>query len=164
MNTNGTVYWFTGLSGAGKTTIGQIFCERLRESGRQAIFLDGDALRMLWPEEGFAPENRRRLAAWYGKLCRMIACHGADVVIATICLFHECHAWNRANIEKYKEIWLCAPDPVLQDRDTKGIYHSGVQSVAVTVEFPKNPDVTIVNDGVRSPKMIVEDIRRLLRL
>lgn len=163
MNANGTVYWFTGLSGAGKTTIARIFWKKVRESGRSVIFLDGDALRTLWPDEGFARENRRRLAARYGELCRMVASQGIDVVIATICLFHERHAWNRVNIEKYKEIFISASDEALKARDTKGIYCNGVQSVVSTVEFPKNPDVTIMNDGARSPEAIVEEIRYVLQ-
>ncbi len=43
----GKVYWLTGLSGAGKTTIGRLWYEKLREAGEAAVFLDGDAMRII---------------------------------------------------------------------------------------------------------------------
>src|SRR5438094_8560872 len=67
----GRVFWITGLSGAGKTTLGRELWNRLRATGREAIFLDGDDLRRVIAEAlGHDQDNRRRSAnsnGWLGR-------------------------------------------------------------------------------------------------
>jgi adenylylsulfate kinase len=58
----------------------------------------------------------------YARLCRNIAAQGPTVVIATISLFREVHAWNRANLPGYFEVYLKVPVDELRRRDPKGIY------------------------------------------
>jgi len=107
---SGRVFWITGLSGAGKTTVGRQLWARLRAAGRPVIFLDGDALRVAIAEDlGYSEGNRRRSAMRNARLCRLLAEQGTDVVCATISLFHEVQRWNRANIRGYREIYLRVP-------------------------------------------------------
>ena len=119
----GRVFWITGLSGAGKTTLGRELWGRLRAAGRPATFLDGDALRSVIAEDlGHSADDRRRSAMRNARLSRLLAEQGADVVCATISLFHEVHRWNRENIPGYREIYLRVPIDELRRRDSKGIY------------------------------------------
>jgi adenylylsulfate kinase len=160
----GTVYWITGLAGAGKTTVGGRLCERLRASGRPAVLLDGDRLRTVFDaEQAHAAEDRLRLAKTYGRLCRELAEQGIDVVCATISMFHAVRAWNRAEIARYREIYLRVPRDVLRARDPKGIYarhESGRQPHVVghdlRPELPLDPDLVIDNDGPITPDAAVE--------
>src|SRR5580698_2375933 len=95
----GRVYWITGLSGAGKTTVGQELWQRLRAAGRSAIFLDGDALREVIAEDlGHNTGSRRKSAMRNARLCKMLSSQGQDVVCPTISMFHEVQQWNRENI------------------------------------------------------------------
>ena len=119
----GRVFWITGLSGAGKTTVGMELWRRLRTAGRSAVFLDGDALRTVIAEDlGHDTEGRRRSAMRNARLCELLAEQGDDVVCATISLFHEVQRWNRENIPGYREIYLRVPMDELRRRDSKGIY------------------------------------------
>src|SRR5215469_7102888 len=120
---SGRVFWITGLSGAGKTTVGRELSARLRAAGRPVTFLDGDALRAVIAEDlGYSAGNRRRSAMRNARLCRLLAEQGTDVVCATISLFHEVQRWNRKNIPGYREIYLRVPIDELRRRDSKGIY------------------------------------------
>ncbi len=147
----GRVFWITGLSGAGKTTVGQELWGRLRATGRPVIFLDGDALRAVIAEDlGHSAGNRRLSAMRNARLCRLLATQGADVVCATISLFHEVQRWNRKNIPGYREIYLRVPIDELRRRDSKGIYAGAqrgdardVVGLDVPAETPEAPDLVL---------------------
>jgi len=147
------VYWFTGLSAAGKTT-------KLKSRGEHVIYLDGDVLRHVFAVDGgsYTQDARLRNALQYGRMCKMLSDQNVHVVIATIALFHLCHEWNRRNISNYVEIFIHAPFEVLRQRDTKGIYVASehVMGVHIPAEYPLNPHYTINNDGTRSPEYLVE--------
>lgn len=121
------VIWITGLSGAGKSTLAQALAPRLRAQGRAVVLLDGDELRDVFGAvtanaDNHGREGRLALALQYARLCRILASQGLTVVIATISLFREVHAWNRANLPGYFEVYLKVPVDELRRRDPKGIY------------------------------------------
>ncbi|MGA2742590.1 MAG: adenylyl-sulfate kinase, partial [Bryobacteraceae bacterium] len=151
----GRVFWITGLSGVGKTTLGRELWSRLRAAGRPATFLDGDALRAAVAEDlDHSAGDRRRSAMRNARLCRLLAEQGADVVCATISLFHEVQRWNRENIPGYREIYLRVPLDELRRRDSKGIYAGAqrgdtrdVVGLDVAAEAPEAPDLILDNHG-----------------
>jgi glutamine kinase len=162
----GRVYWITGLSGAGKSTIGMKFWRRLRDSGRPAIFLDGDALREVIAEDlGHNLASRRKSAMRNAKLCRMLSSQGHDVVCPTISMFHDVQRWNRKNIPGYREIYLRVPMDELQRRDVKGIYAAAgrgelrnVVGVDLKAELPETPDLILDNFGTLDSAAAVDRI------
>ena len=170
MSTPGTVYWFTGLSGAGKSTLARLFCERLRRTGAPVLLLDGDELREVFGGDlGHTRADRLAIASRNGRLCRMIANQGIDVVCATISLFHECHDWNRRHIERYREIHVTAPMHVLESRDKHQLYArarrgevSDVVGVDIDAEEPRTPDLVIDNGGAASPDDVVDRVWQAL--
>ena len=123
----GSVIWITGLSGAGKSTLAHELAQRMRRSQHAVVVLDGDELREVFGAtaanaDNHGREGRLALAMQYAHLCRVIATQGFTVVIATISLFREVHAWNRAHLPGYFEVYLKVPLEELRRRDPKGIY------------------------------------------
>lgn len=164
----GRVFWITGLSGAGKTTIGERLSRRLREAGRPVIFLDGDKLRTAIAEDlGHPVEDRRRSAMRNGRLCRLLSQQGTDIVCATISMFHEVQRWNRKYIPGYFEIYLRVPMTEIERRDAKGIYArarrheiANVVGIDIAVEEPESPDLVLDNHGTLDPDAAVDLIWR----
>src|SRR5580658_2611117 len=162
----GRVFWITGLSGAGKTTLGMELCARLRAAGRPVTFLDGDMLRSAIAEDlGHSAPDRRRSAMRNARLCRLLAQQGGDVICATISLFHEVQRWNRENIAGYFEIYLRVPMDELRRRDSKGIYARGqrgdahdVVGIDVPAETPEAPDLVLDNYGAVDVESAVDRI------
>lgn len=158
------VYWLTGLSGAGKTTIGKLWRDELRRAGETVIFLDGDEMRTVFGAGlGFSREDRQKLAGNYGRLCALLAGQGVTVVCCTISMFDSVRAWNRANIPGYYEVYIEASMDTLRRRDQKGLYSQNAANVAgvgLEVELPSTPDLVLDNNGQWTPEEQVERLRQ----
>ncbi len=164
----GMVYWITGLSGAGKTTIGNALYYRICEKKNNVVILDGDVLKQLVGNElGYSREGRLERAKRYSNLCKVLSNQGIDVIICTIAMFKSVRDYNRKYIENYVEIYLEVSEETLKRRDRKGLY-SGYQAGIVKnivgvdqkVEFPENPDILIKNDGKFTIKECVDLIEK----
>ena len=163
MEKQNRVYWLTGLSGAGKTTIGRLWRDELQRCGETVIFLDGDEMRSVFGGGlGFSGADRRKLAESYGRLCALLANQGVTVVCCTISMFHSVRAWNRANIPGYYEVYIQASMDTLRRRDQKGLYSQNADNVAgvgLQVELPDAPDLVLDNNGGRTPEEQIAILR-----
>lgn len=145
------VIWITGLSAAGKTTLGRLVVEELRKKGMSVIFMDGDELReALASTTDHTAAARLELAHKYSRLARLVASQGISVVVSTVALFHEIHQWNRDNLPGYFEVYLKVSIEELRRRDPKGIYRrydrgelKNVAGLDMVFDEPKWPDLTI---------------------
>lgn len=148
----GQVLWITGLSASGKTTL----AKALYPYFSNAILLDGDTLREMLgsiatSDESYTIEKRKELAFLYARLCKMLAIQGFTVIIGTISLFHDVHAWNRENLSNYCEIFLDIPEEIRRSRDQKGLYEqqengkTSMAGIETQIEYPLNPHL-IVNE------------------
>ncbi len=178
MGERGTVYFFTGLAGAGKTTIGGLFYERLKERNPDAVLLDGDQMRaaagdfcpktgIILKEERYTTEARRRSARITFQRCKALADQGKDVVCCCIAMYSDVRQWNRENIENYKEIYLKVTHETLYQRDQKKLYSSGAKNVVgvdLPWDEPECPDIVVENDGQETPEAIVDRLEAALGL
>lgn len=167
MSNSGVLYWITGLSGAGKTTIGNRLYYELKRKNDNVVLLDGDILKNIVSDNqpGYSNEDRKKRAFKYAQICEMLASQGLIVICCTIAMYDEVREWNRKNNKAYVEVFLEVPLSVLQKRDQKGMYSKqkngnfeNLAGVNLNVEFPKNPDVTIENDGKYTIKECVDMI------
>lgn len=158
------VYWITGLSGAGKTTIGRLLYENIKLKHSNTVFLDGDILREIFGNDlGYTKEERIKCAMRYAKLCRMLQQQDLNVICCTISMFDCIRDWNRENIENYMEIYIKVSMEELVRRNQKGLYSQGegdkeVVGIQIDIEEPKNPDMVLVNEGNRSIHELVDSI------
>jgi len=165
--TDGRVYWITGLSGSGKTTIGTALYYRLKETHDNLVILDGDILKLV-TTGGYTQKERLVRASKYARLAKYLSDQGLWVILCTISMFDEVREWNRANIDNYIEVFLDVPMEVLRKRDRKGLYSSFAEGKVSDVaglngaaQFPKHPDVRLVNDGTLSTQSCVDRILQI---
>lgn len=169
------VIWITGLSGAGKTTLASKLVDLLRAQNEAVVMLDGDELREVFGavaanDKNHGREGRLALAMQYAHLCRVIANQGMTVVIATISLFKEVHAWNRENLPGYFEVYLKVPLEELRLRDPKGIYRrfdagelTDVAGLDLFVDEPEAADKTIEFVPGRSVDALADELMTILK-
>lgn len=154
-NILGTVFWITGLSGAGKTTFGRRLLSNFRAQSVPCIFLDGDNLRKLLAlDKAYSLEDRRKVAALYSHFCQFLSMQFINVICSTISGFHSIQKWNRENIPRYFEIYLSAGIPTIRKRMKNNIYDrydsglvENVYGMDIPYEAPESPDL-IVQDTI----------------
>ena len=147
------VFWITGLSGSGKTTIATKLVNKLNSAEKKAILIDGDVIREIFNNTSdYSAQGRLQTAYKYSKLALFLAKNDLHVVCSTISLFHEVQEWNRKNIPGYFEIFLKVEMEELARRDSKKIYQQArngelqnVVGIDIVAEFPKNPDLILDN-------------------
>lgn len=158
----GRVVWITGLSGSGKSTLATEVVGQLRALRNDVIRLDGDELREVFAAESIKLQRHDRdgrlmLAMQYASLCRLLSMQGFTVVIATISMFREVYAWNRANVPGYFEVYLKVPIEELRRRDPKGIYRRfdagdllNVAGLDLPVDEPEQADFEVKFEASQS--------------
>lgn len=165
------VIWLIGLSGAGKTTIGQLLYQRLKAQHPNTVNLDGDILREVWGGDlGYAIEGRRTNAHRISHLCRLLDRQGIHVIAAVLSIFPDWQTWNRTEFSSYFEVFLDVPMAELERRDAKGLYAKAkrgeINNVAgIDLPFPRPAYPDLVLDGAQvtaTPHEIVAAIERVL--
>ncbi len=124
MQRRAIVLWFTGMSGAGKTTLAIALRESLTRDGSRVLILDGDDVRdNLHRHLGFTPEDIRLNNELIVGLCAKI-CQDADIILVPIISrFRDSRQSARDRLSPgFHEIHISAHLTTLQKRDTKGLY------------------------------------------
>ena len=163
----GALIWITGLAGSGKTTIGNCLYYNLKECTERVVILDGDILKNIVDSNvGYSIEDRKSRAYKYAALCKALVEQEMIVICCTIAMFEEVRQKNRQDIKNYVEVFLDVgigigvPGPVDTVSGTM-IMASNLPGFDMNVEFPKHPDLTIVNDGSVYVKDCVEEILKI---
>ncbi|HYE15301.1 MAG TPA: bifunctional sulfate adenylyltransferase/adenylylsulfate kinase [Pyrinomonadaceae bacterium] len=121
----GFCLWFTGLSGAGKSTTAEIVAIKLLEHGKQITMLDGDVVRThLSKGLGFSKEDRDTNIRRIGFVAAEIVRHGGGVICAAVSPYratrNECRTMTGG--DRFIEVFVDTPLGVCEDRDVKGMY------------------------------------------
>ncbi len=161
------VLWFTGLSGAGKSTIANLVEKKLVALGRHSFLLDGDNVRHgLCRDLGFSAADRIENIRRVGEVARLMADAGLIVLCAFISPFRAERAMVRALFPpgEFLEIFIDVPLAEAERRDPKGLYAraragriSNFTGIDSPYEPPEAPDIRI--DTTRtSPEEAAEQI------
>ena len=116
------VLWFTGLSGSGKSTIAtQVHAELVRR-GTAVEYIDGDALREVFPNTGFTRAEREEHLRRTGYMASRLAAHGVTVVASFVSPYRESRDFIRRLCPGFVEIYVATPLEECERRDVKGLY------------------------------------------
>ena len=116
------VLWFTGLSGSGKSTIATRVHQELVGRGADVEYIDGDALRAVFPNTGFSRAEREEHLRRTGYMASRLAAHGVTVVASFVSPYRESRDFIRGLCPNFSEIYVSTSLEECERRDVKGLY------------------------------------------
>ncbi len=150
----GFTLWFTGLSGAGKTTVAEIVERDLKERGLRVEVLDGDIVRTnLSKGLSFSREDRNVNVLRIGFVANLLTRNGVAVIVSAISPYKEARDQVRRRIIDFVEVFVDVPLEVAAERDVKGLYKKAFAGeieqftgVSDPYEPPVAPDLVLKTD------------------
>jgi adenylylsulfate kinase len=172
---SGFTVWLTGLSGAGKTTIGRAVASELERRGLHVEVLDGDVVRThLSKGLGYSHEDRDTNIERIGWVASRLTRHGAAVVVAAISPYDATRKRVRALIEEqgpFVEVWVKAPVEECARRDVKGLYAKafageikGFTGVDDPYEEPTSAEIVVDTEASSEEEAAAQVIAKLEEL
>ena len=169
----GLTVWFTGLSGAGKTTICRYVQMELATRDMAVEILDGDVVRThLCKDLGYSEADRKENIRRIAQVAKMLTHHGKIVLVAAISPYRSGRDEARSLIGNFIEVYVNAPVSVCEQRDPKGLYHKarigmihGFTGIDDPYEAPLSPDVecmTVEESPQQSAAKVLDAVARRL--
>ncbi|MFB6182267.1 MAG: adenylyl-sulfate kinase [Candidatus Magasanikbacteria bacterium] len=155
--------WFTGLSGAGKSTIADKLKEELEDREVNSQRLDGDILRdSICSDLGFSEEDRRENIKRAGFVAKLLSQNGVLTLASFITPYKDQRKELKEKIgDKFIEVFVDAPLEVCEERDVKGLYQQArdgeidnFTGISHPYEKPDNPDIHIRSDQISEDEAV----------
>jgi adenylylsulfate kinase len=169
---SGYTLWFTGLSGAGKTTLASAVATVLRERGQPVEVLDGDVVRTsLSKGLGFSREDRDTNIRRIGFVAKLLTRNNVVSVVAAISPYRATRDEIRAEIGRFVEVYVrCSMEELIR-RDVKGLYERALRGeltqftgVSDPYEPPLHPEVIVDTDRESVQESVSKVVTALERL
>ncbi len=169
MKQRGVTVWFTGLSGAGKTTISRAVEKELRSRGYLVEILDGDIVREnLTKGLGFSKEDRDENIRRIGFVAHLLTRNGVIVLVSAISPYREIREEVRDRIKDFLQVYVNAPLAVCEERDVKGLYKKArageikhFTGIDDPYEDPLHPDVECHTDNETEAESVAKVLQKL---
>lgn len=163
----GVTLWFTGLSGAGKTTICQEVAHILKKRRIPVELLDGDTVRQhLTKDLGFSRRDRFTNIERVSFVADLLSKHGVIVLAAFISPYREMRTHARQTIASFREVYAKCPLETCVKRDVKGLYRKAIKGeikqftgISDHYEPPLTPDLILNTDS----ETVVESSAKVIR-
>ena len=163
----GILFWITGLSGSGKTTIANKIKKDISKKYGPTIILNGDDIRKIFYLKKFDRRYRLKLALSYSKLCKFISDQKINIIFPTVSMFNKVRNYNRKNIKNYFEIYIKTNvKKIIKKKKKKIYYKSKINIVGLDIkpELPKKPDIIILNNFDKNLKVISKNLIKKINL
>lgn len=165
------ILWFTGLSGAGKSTVANALEQALHQRGYHTYLLDGDNVRHgLNKNLGFSAEDREENIRRIGEVAKLFVDAGVIVLTAFISPYRRDRDQVRAIVGEgeFVEVFVDTPIDVCESRDPKGLYKKArageiknFTGIDDPYEAPENPEITLRTDQSSIEESVVQIIATL---
>ncbi|MBD1172343.1 adenylyl-sulfate kinase [Pelagibacterales bacterium SAG-MED05] len=153
----GILFWITGLSGAGKTSVANEIKKEITKQFGPTLVFNGDDLRKIFNLNKYDQKSRLETGKNYCKFAKFITDQNINLIFTVVGMFDQIRSWNKKNISNYVEIYLKASVSKIKEKRKKKLYfkkNNSIVGIQIKPQFPKKPNFTIKNDFTKSIKEI----------
>ena len=144
----GILFWVTGLSGSGKSTIAKNIFYKIKKIYGPTLLIHGDNLRNIFKLNGYSLNERLMIGKMYIDLINLIIKQKINLIFTVNGLFHSLRNINKKKFKNYIEIYIKADlKKIFKKNKKRNIYsQKNVWGVDLNPEFPKNPHIIVKNN------------------
>ncbi len=149
----GILFWITGLSGSGKTSIANKIHKNISKMYGPSIVISGDNLRKIFELNKYDYQSRMLNMKKFTKFAKFITDKKINLIFAVVGLIEKPKIWSRKNIDNYIEIYIKTDIKKIIKKNKKKLYHNkkkNIVGISIKPEFPKKYDILINNDFTKS--------------
>ena len=146
------IVWFKGISGVGKSTLGNYFYKIKKKKIKNLVYLDGDNFRKLFKNDlGFSLKDRNINAERICTFVKFLQSQKINVIVSANLTSKKYQILSKKIYHNYLSIYIESGLSNLRKRDKKKIYRNKKNVVGLNIKFdkPKNSDLYIINDGTK---------------
>ena len=155
----GVLFWITGLAGSGKSSIARYLLPKIQKYYGPSIIVSGDNLRNIHGFRKYTKKDRLKFAKTKLKFCELILRQKINLVYSTISMFDKVREMNKKKFSNYIEIYIKTDlKNIVKKNKKKYISEKNMKNiwgVDLRPEFPKKPNIVIVND-FKKPVVIIQ--------
>jgi adenylylsulfate kinase len=166
-SSSAAVLWFTGLSGSGKSTIACRVFEELKRRGIEVEYIDGDALREVFPSTGFTRAERDEHLRRTGYMASRLEAHGITVIASFVSPYHKSREFVRELCRDFVEIYVATSLEECERRDVKGLYArarrgeiKNFTGIDDPYEPPEHPELTLDTQALSVDQCVAKVLER----
>ena len=157
----GILFWITGLSGSGKSTIANLIKNRIEKKYGPTIIMSGDDLRYITNFLKYEKKDRLEFSKTKLKFYKFITDQKINLIFSTISLFNSVRINNKKTIENYVEIFIKSDVKTIIKNNKKKLYkkkNEKIWGVNIKAEFPKKPLIQVNSDFNKPLKIVADDL------
>tara|TARA_B100001057_G_scaffold349226_1_gene350643 strand:- start:1055 stop:1582 length:528 start_codon:yes stop_codon:yes gene_type:complete len=159
----GILFWITGLSGSGKTTIAKKIRKQISKLYGPTIIVSGDDLRRIFNLNEYDYLSRLNYSRKFCKFAKFITNQKINLIFAIVGMMNEPRKWNRKNIDNYLEIYIKSNIKKIISQKKKKIYFisktkKNIVGINIKPELPKNYDILIQNNFDKSSSELANEL------
>jgi len=165
----GILFWLTGLSGSGKSSIAKKIKSKINKKYGPTIIFNGDDLRNILKLKGYSLPSRLENGYKFSELFKFMLNQKINIIFAGVGLFHKLRNYNKKNIHNYVEIYIKSDLNKILLVGKKKIYQKKLSNIVgkdLHAEFPRRPDIIVDNNfkvGINKlVDQLFKDIKKLI--
>tara|TARA_B100000700_G_C14717503_1_gene702098 strand:+ start:117 stop:626 length:510 start_codon:yes stop_codon:yes gene_type:complete len=160
----GILFWITGLSGTGKSSIGNAIYKKISNIYGPTIIIHGDDFRKIWEFNSYSNTSRYRNCVKYARFCKYVTDQNINIIFTVIGMFKKIRNWNKKNIKNYMEIYIENDD--YKNNNNRKKFKKNVVGIDLKAELPSKPDIKISNNFKKNIKFVsnqlIKDIKKII--
>ena len=157
----GILFWITGLSGSGKTTIAKKIARKISRLYGPTLNLSGDDFRKALKLYKYSHKERIKNLWKYHNFCKLITDNKINLIFSIMGLYNRARNWNRKNIDNYVEIYIEANMNKIMCSKQKATHlkvKKNIVGLDIKAELPKKPDIVVKNDFNKSLDELAKEL------